>query len=236
MKKVIVFILTLAMLALVSCTKSLPMADYNCTAAQYSEDTNEHELRIYYPVIVGAENSDALNEKLRDAAVSYMENYLTYNAPNGYYTYEIGTVTATLQLPELVSFLCIGSCYSESAPHPETIVYTLNMDPRDGSFYEFDELISDFDLLAKKFTDGKFDQISGAEDLIDQISLTDMFTQYSSLYKIYPPLYFIADDNDVLLAFSVELVYSLGGHAEFAIDTDDVKKAIGTQLSQIIYN
>jgi hypothetical protein len=86
MKKFIALLLALTLM-LVSCFEALPTVDYNCTADVYSEETDARTLRVYYPVILGHENSTALNEALRDAALSYMENYLTYNAPEGFYTY-----------------------------------------------------------------------------------------------------------------------------------------------------
>ena len=236
MKKCIAILLALTLLLLVSCFEALPTVDYNCTADVYFENTDARTLRVYYPVILGHENSAALNEALRDAALSYMENYLTYNAPEGFYTYEIGTVQATLQLPDVVSFLCCGSIYAEGAAHPASIVYTLNVDLRDGSFLTFDDMVADFPALAEKFKNGKFSYVSGIDNITEQISYADMIGQYDALYGIYPPAFLYADGSDVMLAFSFELIYALGGHAEFAIDADEVKKSLGPKLTEILYS
>ena len=63
-----------------------------------------------------------------------------------------------------------------------------------------------------------------------------MIGQYDALYGIYPPAFLYADGSDVMLAFSFELIYALGGHAEFAIDADEVKKSLGPKLTEILYS
>ena len=235
MKKILAIVLVCTLLVLSSCFEDLPTVDYNCTADVYTESTDAYTHRVYFPVIIGHENSDALNEAFKTAALDYMQSYLTYNAPEGFYTYEIGTVTATLQLPDVVSFFCAGSIYVEEAAHPSSIVYTLTVDLRDGSFLTFADMVADFPALAEKFKSGRFSYVSGIDDLTSQITYADMIGQYDALYGIYPPTYLYANGNDVMLAFSVELIYALGGHAEFAIDTDNVKNSLGAKLTEILY-
>ncbi|MBE6610911.1 MAG: hypothetical protein E7632_00345 [Ruminococcaceae bacterium] len=236
MKKFAAIFLTLALIfSLTACFAELPTVDYNCSAAPFTEKNDKHELRVYYPIITGHENSDALNETLKAAALAYMENYLTYTASDGYYTYEIGTVSATLQHPDVVSFLCHGSYFEENAPHPTAVVYTLNLDLRDGTLMEFADLVSDFPALADRFEKGKFSYISGFDELMSHTTYADMIGQYDETYGIYPPAYLLADGNDIMLAFSIELAFTLGGHAEFAIDIDDIKKSLGGKITELFY-
>ena len=58
-----------------------------------------------------------------------------------------------------------------------------------------------------------------------------MIVGYGDTYQLYPPIYFIADENDFELALSVGLVYELGGHAEFSIDADLVSSALTERCS-----
>ncbi len=226
-----VLIFTLVLITASGCFKTLPIADYNCSAAQYLDETDQRLLRVYYPVIHGSGVGDGVNEALKAAALLYMEDYLAANQHEGYYAYEIGTVTPTLQLPELASFLCVGSYSVEGSLTASSVVYTINIDPQSGEILDYDELVADYDILKNNFTSEKFEQVGGLNDLLEQISCSDIIANCDDR----PPLYFIADENDVLLAFSFELTHKLGGHAEFAIDTDKIKKALSERLTAIIY-
>ena len=131
---------------------------------------------------------------------------------------------------ELASFLCVGSYSDEYSDYPETIVYSFNLNPKTGELYNLDELILDFSIIKEKFESGAFDYISGLENLLTLTNYSDMIVGYGDTYQLYPPIYFIAEENDFELALSVGLVYELGGHAEFSIDADLVSSALTETL------
>lgn len=236
MKKIIALLCLMASAAalLISCRGEVPAAEYTCSEASYYAESDNCIFDIKYPVVSGTDSDELICGLLYDASLEYMNNYLLYSGAEGFCRYTIDSVTAYFQGEELASFLCVGSFISEGSTHPESIVYALNLDPVNARLYSFDDLISDFDLLADRFRSGKFRMINGDDGLLAQTNYADMFIEYSSLYEIYPPIYFILEDGKTALALSVELVYALGGHAEFSIDTDSVKSAFTDTLLHIL--
>lgn len=233
MKRAILILLSVFVILLASCGGSITPGEYNYSAATYTIDEDSRYISIAYPVLTGTEFDDAINELLLSESLEQMENYLTYSADANdgrFYRYTIDSVSSQCLGQELASFLCIGSYSDEYSDYPETIAYSFNLNPKTGELYAFDELILDFSIIKEKFESGAFDYISGLENLLTLTNYSDMIVGYGDTYQLYPPIYFIADENDFELALSVGLVYELGGHAEFSIDADLVSSALTEQL------
>ncbi|HIX92805.1 MAG TPA: hypothetical protein H9681_08005 [Firmicutes bacterium] len=233
MKRAILILLSVFVILLASCGGSITPGEYNYSAATYTIDEDSRYISIAYPVLTGTDYDDAANELLLSESLEQMENYLTYSAganDGRFYRYTIDSVSSQCLGQELASFLCIGSYSDEYSDYPETIAYSFNLNPKTGELYAFDELILDFSIIKEKFESGAFDYISGLENLLTLTNYSDMIVGYGDTYQLYPPIYFIADENDFELALSVGLVYELGGHAEFSIDADLVSSALTEQL------
>lgn len=237
MKRAILILLSVFVILLASCGGSITPGEYNYSAATYTIDEDSRYISIAYPVLTGTDYDDAANELLLSESLEQMENYLTYSAganDGRFYRYTIDSVSSQCLGQELASFLCIGSYSDEYSDYPETIAYSFNLNPKTGELYAFDELILDFSIIKEKFESGAFDYISGLENLLTLTNYSDMIVGYGDTYQLYPPIYFIADENDFELALSVGLVYELGGHAEFSIDADLVSSALTERLLGMI--
>ena len=237
MKRVILILLSVFVILLASCGGSITPGEYNYSAATYTIDEDNRYISIAYPVLTGTGFDDAINELLLSKSLEQMENYLTYSAganDGRFYRYTIDSVSSQCLGEELASFLCVGSYSDEYSDYPEAIVYSFNLNPKTGELYAFDELILDFSIIKEKFESGAFDYISGLENLLELTNYSDMIVGYSDEYQLYPPIYFIAEENDFELALSVGLVYELGGHAEFSIDADLISSALTEQLLAMI--
>lgn len=233
MKRAILILLSVFVILLASCGGSITPGEYNYSAATYTIDEDNRYISIAYPVLTGTDYDDAINELLLSESLEQMENYLTYSAganDGRFYRYTIDSVSSQCLGQELASFLCVGSYSDDYSDYPEAIVYSFNLNPKTGELYAFDELILDFSIIKEKFESGAFDYISGLENLLTLTNYSDMIIGYGDTYQLYPPIYFIADENDFELALSVGLVYELGGHAEFSIDADLVSSALTEQL------
>ena len=233
MKRAILILLSVFVILLASCGGSITPGEYNYSAATYTIDEDNRYISIAYPVLTGTDYDDAINELLLSESLEQMENYLTYSAganDGRFYRYTIDSVSSQCLGQELASFLCVGSYSDDYSDYPEAIVYSFNLNPKTGELYAFDELILDFSIIKEKFESGAFDYISGLETLLTLPTSSDMIIGYGDTYQLYPPIYFIADENDFELALSVGLVYELGGHAEFSIDADLVSSALTEQL------
>ena len=237
MERVILILLSVFVILLASCGGSITPGEYNYSAATYTIDEDSRYISIAYPVLTGTEFDDAINELLLSESLEQMENYLTYSAganDGRFYRYTIDSVSSQCLGQELASFLCVGSYSDDYSDYPEAIVYSFNLNPKTGELYAFDELILDFSIIKEKFESGAFDYISGLENLLTLTNYSDMIVGYGDTYQLYPPIYFIAEENDFELALSVGLVYELGGHAEFSIDADLVSSALTETLLGMI--
>ena len=233
MKRAILILLSVFVILLASCGGSITPGEYNYSAATYTIDEDSRYISIAYPVLTGTDYDDAINELLLSESLEQMENYLTYSAganDGRFYRYTVDSVSSQCLGQELASFLCVGSYSDEYSDYPEAIVYSFNLNPKTGELYAFDELILDFSIIKEKFESGAFDYINGLENLLTLTNYSDMIVGYGDTYQLYPPIYFIAEENDFELALSVGLVYELGGHAEFSIDADLVSSALTEQL------
>ena len=233
MKRAILILLSVFVILLASCGGSITPGEYNYSAATYTIDEDSRYINIAYPVLTGTEFDDTANELLLSKSLEQMENYLTYSAgasDGRFYRYTIDSVSSQCLGQELASFLCVGSYSDEYSDYPETIVYSFNLNPKTGELYAFNELILDFSIIKEKFESGAFDYINGLENLLTLTNYSDMIVGYGDTYQLYPPIYFIAEENDFDLALSVGLVYELGGHAEFSIDADLVSSALTEHL------
>lgn len=242
MKKTILLFLAFMLFCtvFVSCGDA-DLPGYVTGTLEYTGSDDGHSVRILYPVFDGTDKAAAITEELKARAISYMEEYLLYrNTAGESFGYTVDQVNAAYQSDLLVSVLSVGSYYADGAPHPETVVYTANVNPTSGAVYEFDDIVTDFDAIAALFSDGGFTYLGGANSIFEEsretLSPADLIAGYSSLYGIYPPVYFTLHDGDVCFALSVELIDTFGGHAEFCIPAKAVRDALSGEICQILFN
>lgn len=213
--------------------------EYYVSSDIYSDITDERELAFTYPIFEGKENTEALNTLLFEESKAYMENYLTYNHPGEvYYTYDVSSVETAYLSDSFASFICTGSLYADGAAHPINFAYTLNIDLENAKVLGFSDIIKDFGAVTELFESGDFSLIpSGNSELdaeINSLSSEELIGAYSDLYAIYPPVYFIDNDNTVSLALSLETIYALGGHAEFEADYTKVTNALTDEIKNLL--
>ncbi len=221
MKKRIVSVLTAAgvlfCLFLTACGKETGPS-YVCSVETF-EQTTENGVRCYLgcPVVQGHPDEKRLNEALAAASAGEMERWLLDHAVGKTGVYRVDEVTNTCRLERLASFLCVGSFTADDAAEPETVVYTLNLDPETGRLYTFDELVSDFSKLAAH--EAEFRSESGAVEL-------RLIAPYIDLYHLRPPLYFLMQDGELRVGISVEVGYFEGGHAEYTLPVEIAGSAL----------
>ena len=107
--------------------------------------------------------------------------------------------------------------------------YSLNIDLAEQSLITDRMLVSDFLLLKTQFTSGNMSCEYGIEGLLDYASYTDLFSQYSSLYHIYPSFYFT---NEKLMMI-ISLTNDLGGNAVFSCSINDSRAFLNTDLAAL---
>ncbi len=213
--------------------------EYTVSSDIYSDITDERELAFTYPIFEGKENAEALNTLLFNESKAYMENYLTYNHPGeSYYSYDVSSVEAAYMSDSLASFICTGSLYADGAAHPINFAYTLNIDLESAKLLGFSDIIKDFSTVTELFKNGNFSLIpsdnSELDAEINKLSPEELIGAYSDLYAIYPPVYFIGNDNTVSLALSLETIYALGGHAEFEAEYTKVTDALTDEILNLL--
>lgn len=182
---------------------------------------------LRYPRLTGLSNADMqtkINELLAEIAASEYKNRLMgleeYTKNGVTVKYEITDSTVTYLGGNLLSVRSAGSLsYSDGTPELR-FMYSNVINLSTGKNVSQKKLYTGFGDIKKLFEDGKFTQISGAEDLTSSISLADMMTQYSlyELYNTYPETYFTPE----MLIISIELNAKLGGYAEFSIPLSEV--------------
>lgn len=97
--------------------------------------------------------------------------------------------------------------------------YSVNIDVQEKQQITDSMLLSDFLSLKTYFIQGKMNLEYGMEGLLDNANYTDLFSQYSSLYKIYPSFYFT---NEKMMMI-ISLTSDIGGNAVFSCNINDSK-------------
>lgn len=177
---------------------------------------------LRYPKLTGLSNPDMqtkINELLGEIAASEFKNRLLgldeYTKSGVTVKYEIKNSTVTYLGGNLLSVRSEGELSYSDDTATVNFVYANVINLSTGRNISQKKLYSDFGKLRDMFEDGKFKQISGADNITASISLADMMTQYSmyQLYNTYPATYFTPSE----LVIVIELTSNLGGFAEFSL-------------------
>lgn len=224
----------LTSLTAASCSdkKATPDAQYDAPyigyTMNYDEETDAGRINVQIPYyhMSDDQTKDVLEDGFADFVLKTANDYILYANPTGFYDYKIDSVVFGCVRNKFVSSFSSGTFTDENSERPEILTYALNASPLSGSVYTTDDLIADFDILADAFKAGKFSLTYGYSDLLKETNYDDLIAGYSSLYSIYPAIYFRDEGDAVKLSMVIELVYDLGGYAEFSIDVDSVKDAL----------
>ena len=213
-----------------------PEVPITFTVSQYSGKGDNNNVTVMYPILSGIPNADSINSLLYEKMISVYESDVMYNfVSEGTYTYKLDSVDMTFANDSFVSFVFSGSYYSDGAAHPTSFIRTVNVDIENTRFLEADEIITDFDALSEAFADSAvFSLIPSDNADVDKevaaLPLSDLIGQYNAAYGIYPSVYFMGEDDNIMIAISTELVYALGGHAEFSASVDAVADSLSDQI------
>ena len=203
------------------------------------EKSAHGEIEIISPVFSGCESADELTAAVREYSSAYIDTLLVYQYQGEGYC-SLDRVELTCQSDRFASFVCIGSCYTDGMAHPHVFTYTVNLDISSGEILEFEDIISDFDALAEVFKDGRFSLIETDNPALnaelDDISMDDRLIGYSSLYEIYPPVYFMKDGDDIFLVLSLEEVYALGSFADYRINAEDIRELLTERAISLLFD
>ncbi len=224
---VLLFLLT----SLASCTKTVlpPEADYTVeTVTEYRSD-NGNRLQLMYPAISGHEdkNTEArVNALLAAYAMEMYQREDMLSSAGGGYTYAATEVQITLQTKGFLSGYVGGVISADSTGYRAYFSYTFNCDTEDCVLYSAEELIADYESLAKWFQKGRFTQHFGYPALHEQIALSDMISQYKEEYGIYPCFYFTEDSLGIL----VEVIPLLDGYAGYTLPVSQAIKTLNKEI------
>ena len=97
--------------------------------------------------------------------------------------------------------------------------YSVNIDVQEKQQIADSMILSDFLSLKTYFIQGKMNFEHGMEGLLNNANYTDLFSQYSSLYKIYPSFYFTKEKMMMIIS----LTSDMGGNAVFSCSINDSK-------------
>ena len=212
--------------------KPAPENQYNAPYIGYTmnhdEETDAGRINVQIPYyhMSDDQTKDAVEDGFTDFVLKTAKDYILYANPTGFYDYRIDNVVFGCVREKFVSSFSSGAFTDESSDRPEILTYAVNASPLSGSVYKTEDLIADFDILAEAFKAGEFSLTYGYPDLLKETNYEDLISGYSSLYSIYPAIYFRDEGDTVKLSMVIELVYDLGGYAEFSIDVDTVKDAL----------
>lgn len=95
--------------------------------------------------------------------------------------------------------------------------FSVNIDLKENRYIADEELLVDFLELKNLFISGKMKLEYGQGDLLSNTSYIEMFSQFSSMYRIYPSFYFSSEKMMMI----IPLTNDLGGNAVFSCSIDD---------------
>lgn len=229
MKKFFVLLMSLLLL-LPSCGGKirLPEAEYTLSFAEEYLKMGGNSVKLMYPVVSGYSDS-AVESAVNAAAAAiarqrYEEEGLMYDNSGGY-TYTATDAVITLASRDFYSVYIIGVITSDVSGGRDTFAYTFNCDMTTASFVESENIVADYDALAKKFQSDSFTADFGGDELKEQISKKSLIEQYKADYGIYPCVYFREGKFGIL----ADTLPSIGqGCAGFSADIRNVRKYLKT--------
>lgn len=182
---------------------------------------------LRYPKLTGLSNADMqtkINTLLGEIAASEFKNRtlgLDDYTKNGVAVrYEVAKTSVTYLGGNLLSVRSAGSITYSDGSEDVDFAYSNVINLSTGRNITQKKIYQKFGEIKSLFENGRFTQISGAQNLTSSISLADMMSQYAmyELYNTYPDTYFTPKE----LVIIVELNTKLGGYAEFSIPLSDV--------------
>ena len=182
---------------------------------------------LRYPKLTGLSNADMqtkINTLLGEIAASEFKNRtlgLDDYTKNGVAVrYEVAKTSVTYLGGNLLSVRSAGSITYSDGSEDVDFAYSNVINLSTGRNITQKKIYQKFGEIKALFENGRFTQISGAQNLTSSISLADMMSQYAmyELYNTYPDTYFTPKE----LVIIVELNTKLGGYAEFSIPLSDV--------------
>lgn len=229
MKKTFALFLILLLL-LPSCGGKirLPDAEYSLSFSEEYLKLGGNSVKLMYPTISGYSDS-AVESTVNAAAAAiarqrYEEEGLMHDSDGGY-TYTATDAAVTLASRDFYSVYVIGVITSDVSGGRDTFAYTFNCDLTAASFVEAEDIITGYDVLAKKFQSDAFTADFGGDALEEQISKKSLIEQYKAAYGIYPYVYFSEGRFGIL----TDTLPSIGqGCAGFSADIRDVRKYLQT--------
>ncbi len=219
----------LLLLTLTACTakRELPPADFTVVTETENFTDGENGVLLMYPVIEGyadPQKEAEINEEIASYARRMYQNEVPVTEDGGYY-YDTTDVRITLASGGFLSAVIGGTLTSAYSGNTTYFSYTVNCDIENGVLYTANEIVSDYAKLQSMFLNGKFSQDFGYTDLVSQITLADMISQYKAEYDILPEVYFTADG----VGFLIEVVPLLDGYAGFTLPFGKAEKYLNDE-------
>lgn len=206
----------------------LPAADYAVEIVKVFTQEGENEISLMYPQIIGFYDADAQTringEIIRRVHEMYEKQDLVITRDGGY-EYAVTDAVVTMQTKGFLSAYILGTITSSYSGKGRYFAYTLNCDVAGGCLYTSEELLGDYEFLARQFEKGRFTQHFGYEEIDGMMSYADMLLQYKAEYGIYPDVYFTEDG----VGFLVELIPLLGGYAGYTLPYRRARGALNTE-------
>ena len=203
---------------------------------------NGSRLVLIYPQFSGFEGLNYTSE-LNSLIVDHNQQMLRKYAGEIYKmvshgakaTYDIESFEITYIDSQIVSILFYGSFYAMGEniyidTGAKKFAYSLNIDLDELEVLTTKELLSDFLSLKTSFINGDLNFEYGADDLLKNITYSEMFYQYRSDYEIYPDIYFTFEGVNVIISLNSDL----GGVALFSDTKENSRKYINSFLSPLV--
>lgn len=167
-------------------------------------------VKINYPQITGLkdlEQQNAINALIRDEALKVRNYYAGADQP---FTLEID-YQLKLVRENLLSIQYTGVGYAEGAAYPNNLIFTTNIDLRNGSKLRLKDLVNINESLVKTLQSEKLKSLKPEhheilkgftdEELLDKLNRADSFS-------------YLTIDS---LGISLSVPHAIGDHAEFEI-------------------
>lgn len=203
---------------------------------------NGSALALKYPVFAGFDGADT-DYNLNDLILFQLDKMRRVTA-DGFYSrlasgakvvYEITDFEIGYADERFISIKFEG-CFDVQDENAyidtgaKMFAYSMNIDISNMQILTNEQLYADFFALKRRFTNGSLVLKQGDDDLLDNASYTDLFSQYNDKYTIYPDVYFTKDSVNVIIMLNSDL----GGHAVFTESLSDSKEYINTYLAALI--
>lgn len=191
-----------------------------------------NNILLMYPTVSYPDESgkaDKINEMIRDIAVSVFNTFGVDSDDAESYSYVTETAMIMLKKENFFSAVMTGYYTTDTAAHREYFSYSINCDIENERLLTSEDIIKDFIKIRGLFISGKFTLSYGMDDLLEETTYADIFTQYKADYSIYPDVYFTSSSFGVV----TEIVYHLGGNACFEIPYSEVISYLNADIAAI---